>query len=324
MKKIITLTLLILLSIQIKAQHCGFDFASIIVLNIHTKEKLEVIPNLKIELIGDYPTNFKTKTLKFEQNLEFPFIKDYYGLVIPNNLNLENFKIKITDIDGFNNQGAFGEIIIDLFKNDKYDLCGNYNKKNFVSEYGKRLYQPIEVIHSAKKKVIKSDYKKVGIIKNSEIIYKTSFTSFNSSLPENFSFYIKEDENEIELFNIEVNGAYIGEIDLFKVDENNFIYIRLDETSGIQYGKFYFIDVKNKTAKKVIEDFGNFKIPDNLENFSGFGILKNSDNKFYSGLKLRSKNDDKNYHLKRTHKLVLNEKNEFVLKVVDNKITKGQ
>jgi hypothetical protein len=322
MKRTIIITFLFLIFNQVNAQHCGFDFSSIIVLNIHTKEKPDVIPNLKIELIGEVPNNFGLKTLKFEQGLEFAFIKDSYGLVIPSAMSLENFKIKITDIDGFKNEGFFKEIIISTFNLDKYPLCGNYNRKEFVSIYGCRLYKPIEVIHYPI--TSKSGYKNAGKINNHEIIYDIKYTNFNNNLPEYLTFYIKENEEKHEMFKLETSGAYIGEIECFKVNNDDFIYVRLDETSGIQYGAFYSIDIINKKAKKVIQDFGNYKIPSKLENYSGFGILKDKENNFHSGLLLRTKENNERYVLTRTHKLVLNENKEFVLKVVDNKLTGGQ
>lgn len=175
-----------------------------------------------------------------------------------------------------------------------------------------------------KKEKIISDYKKTGKINNLEIIYKIKYYDFNNNLPEYLTFYIKEKEEKNEVFNIETNGAYIGKIEYLTIDSNHLIHIRLDETSGIQYGVFYSIDIINKKAKKVIEDFGNYKIPDSLEIYKGFGILKDVENKFHSGLRLRSLTNGNRYLLTKTHKLVLNENNEFVLKVIENKITEGQ
>lgn len=302
----------------VKAQHCGFDFLSLIAVDIHSKNNPEAIPNLEIELIGEIPNNFSLKTLKFEQGLDFPFLKDYYALVVPSDISLQNLKIKITDIDGAENGGFFKEIQIPLYNIDKYSLCGRYDMKNFVSGYGERLYKPIELVHYSENEKFKSQPKKTVEINNCEISYSTKYTNFNKNLPEQLTFYLKEDEKN-EVFNLETNGAYIGKIECFKVNNDDFVYIRLDETSGIQYGTFYHVDVKKKKAKKVIEDYGNFKIPDSLENYSGFGILKDSNNKFYSALDLRSKKSNKIYQLKRNHQLI-KKGDSFTLKVISETI----
>lgn len=162
----------------------------------------------------------------------------------------------------------------------------------------------------------------LGKIGNTEIVYSISYISFSSNLPEYLTFYLKSSKKE--LFKMEFGGAYIGELELFNINDNYFIYVSADETSGIRYGSYWSLDLNSNKANRVIEDFGNFKIPDSLDIYKGFGILKNSENQFYSGLQLRSKNDGSRYMLKRTHKLIKKEKNVFVLKVVNNELTGGQ
>lgn len=61
-----------------------------------------------------------------------------------------------------------------------------------------------------------------------------------------------------------------------------------------------------------------------MEIYKGFGILKDVENKFNSGLRLRSKKNGDRYLLTRTHKLVKNDNDTFILKTIKNEITDGQ
>ena len=150
--------LFILITFYSNAQHCGFDFSGIVVLNIHSKIDSTNIPNLKITLLDSLNKVVETKfwrkdknskmhfvndTLKFWQNpdktyylninptnnsnIRFPFAKENYVLVCNYDFKIKDYKIKIEDIDGLKNQGKFKTIIIKPKQIEVYPLCGNYD-----------------------------------------------------------------------------------------------------------------------------------------------------------------------------------------------------
>ena len=249
--------------------------------------------------------------IDFGKYLEGNYLFDWNRI---NKCQSKNKNTKIVECEGM----EFEQLVLLSEK----PMSGSFNH-NKISVYNSNSF--INPNFDKRNKIDNQEtIQKLCTINNKEISYDVKFTNFNEILPEILRFYIKENDEKYEIVNLETSGAYIGEIECFKVNNNDFIYIRLDETSGIQYGSYYSIDFINKKAKKVIEDYGNYKIPDSLENYKGFGILKDAENKFHSGLLLRSKKNGDRYILTRTHKLILNENNEFVLKVVDKKLTRGQ
>jgi hypothetical protein len=154
-KKLIIL--FILMTFYSNAQHCGYDYSGIVVLNVHSKKDITNIPNLRITLLDSLnkpvftktwkdgetaKRRFETDTLKFFQNpkstrqrknsqegsnVRFPFAKENYVLICEDNFSIQNFKIKIEDIDGKKNQGQFKTIIIQPKQIKVYPLCGRYN-----------------------------------------------------------------------------------------------------------------------------------------------------------------------------------------------------
>lgn len=173
-KKLIIL--LISITLYSNAQHCPYDLSGIIVLNIHSKNSTAIIPNLKITLLDSLNNvvmanfwrkekhkggNFVKDTLKFWQNpskttfggyidnnnpaddtrIRFPFAKENYVLVGGYDFKIQNYKIKIEDVDGRKNQGRFKTTIIRPKQIKVYSLCGKYNLERYPGDF-----QPTEVI----------------------------------------------------------------------------------------------------------------------------------------------------------------------------------
>jgi len=158
----------------INAQHCGYDFTSYFVVNVHENGKLENIKSLKISVVDTFGQDVinknnsyswidKNKPLIFtpnfkidkngnkaEQNLDeykwfFPFAKDYYLLSIVNTFSTDGFYVKIQDVDGIENGGDFETQILPLYPFNMYVLCSSENERQ-AQQFGSRTNKPIEII----------------------------------------------------------------------------------------------------------------------------------------------------------------------------------
>ncbi len=126
-----------------KAQHCGFDGASIIVVHVHQKNDLKTIPNLRITIVNEKGIDVfvKDTTRSFQQSLKFPFLKDEYAFEISSGFDMDNLYLKIENFPQSNHI-----IKVKLYDNDLYRLCGNYNDEIYSYNIGGRVFKPIEVI----------------------------------------------------------------------------------------------------------------------------------------------------------------------------------
>ena len=168
----------LLLSTGVKSQHCPFDFTAIIVVSVHKKDSTKNIPNIKITLVDSLgkpltETIYKNgqpilDTIKFWQNQDkttftdyidnlnpvdftkfnFPFAKDNYVFVCGYNFPVNNYKIKIEEIDGRTKRKYVPLFsIVPLNKQNIYSLCGTYNDLEYSSlPNGTPRYKPVEVI----------------------------------------------------------------------------------------------------------------------------------------------------------------------------------
>lgn len=149
MKKIL-ICLLVLVSNLIYSQHCPYDFSSIIIVKIHTRENQNTIPNLKVTLIKKKKDKIiKSKDYILTQNNRFPFLTDEYSLVVGNSFDIENYYLKIESVCEFSNNewSRYHLTEINLSKNDINGLCDHYDAsaENFHYSDG-RVYKPIEII----------------------------------------------------------------------------------------------------------------------------------------------------------------------------------
>ncbi len=175
MKRIILVIIIFFGGVSVvKAQHCPFDGALILVSEIYSDTDSIVIPNLQVTLLDTLENVvleqkmkdevWKTDTLKFWQNpkeskhsgiidnirpenpwtLHFWFAADNYVFITGNKLRIS--KIKIEDIDGNENGGDFQTQIINLTKNDFYPLCTGISQWDLGEKYGfVKDYKPIRV-----------------------------------------------------------------------------------------------------------------------------------------------------------------------------------
>lgn len=122
------------------AQHCGYDFKTIIVVKVYSERTGDrVVPNLKIRIVDK-----KGRALDqyiFQQGWHFPFISDAYGAVIPSHLPLKKLFLKIESTYEMN----FKEAKIRLHDTDKYQLCDHDNLDYYVPNPDGRVYKPIAV-----------------------------------------------------------------------------------------------------------------------------------------------------------------------------------
>jgi hypothetical protein len=158
----------------ISAPHCGYDFTSYLVVNVHEKGKQDNIKNLRITIVDSTGNEVINKNnrwswvnnnqpLLFTPNYKlnkagvkvpnehpdakwfFPFAKDNYLLSVVNTFLPERFSIKIEDIDGEENDGWFETEIIQLYPFNMYILCSSENERQ-APQFGPRTNRQIEVI----------------------------------------------------------------------------------------------------------------------------------------------------------------------------------
>ncbi len=159
-----------------QAQHCGYDFTSYLVLNVHEEGVKENIKGLKLTLVdldgkevintnNQYSWKDNDKVLVFsfnylidennqriEQPIEgtkerwfFPYAKDNYFLSIVNTFPADQLKVKIEDIDGNQNGGVFETQIVELNYFDLFVLCTN-QARDYAVQFGRKANKPLEVI----------------------------------------------------------------------------------------------------------------------------------------------------------------------------------
>lgn len=159
-----------------QAQHCGYDFTSYLVLNVHEEGAKENIKGLKLTLVdldgnevvnanNQYSWKDNNKSLVFsfnylidennqriEQPIEgvkerwyFPYAKDNYFLSIVNTFPADQLKVKIEDIDGTQNGGFFETQIVELNYFDLFVLCTN-QARDYAVQFGRKANKPLEVI----------------------------------------------------------------------------------------------------------------------------------------------------------------------------------
>ena len=160
-KLYIILTFFSLLSYG-QIQHCGYDFTSYLVVDVHENGKTENIKNLKITVVDDtgkplvnvnnlYSWNQGNQIMTFSQNYLvskegekeryfFPYAKDNYYLSITTTFPVDNFSIKIED-----SNGVYLSQTVKLYAFNMYILCSSENEKQQRS-FGPRTNRPIEVV----------------------------------------------------------------------------------------------------------------------------------------------------------------------------------
>lgn len=172
--------LFLLLSVSVQAQfgqmHCGYDFTSYVVLDVHEAGKTENIKNLRITVVDSlgrdvinannaYSFKNANKPLEFYLNYRigddnkrlaegataqkerwfFPFAKDNYLLSVANTFPADRFSIKVEDIDGDENGGKYKTVTIPLYSYNMYVLCSNESQQAAV-KFGRKMNKPIDIV----------------------------------------------------------------------------------------------------------------------------------------------------------------------------------
>lgn len=158
------------------AMHCGYDFTSYIVFDVHEAGKKENIKNLKVTvvdslgkdlinvsnlysfknanqplvfssnyLIGDDNKRLSEGAVAKKERYFFPYAKDNYLLSVANTFPADRFAVKIEDIDGKDNGGKFKTVTIPLYAYNMYILCSNESQTAGV-KFGRKMNKPVDVV----------------------------------------------------------------------------------------------------------------------------------------------------------------------------------
>ena len=171
--------LLHLLPIALAAQHCGYDFAAIIVVHPHATHDSLVVPGLRITLLDstNLPLSHSGVQLEvFHQNTDmqacdhgphgtykgqpccFPFAKDDYILVVRHGMDLSHMKLLVQDerdVDRTNKRRSqaaerswpmrFEQQVIPLTDTIAYSLCGTYDEEVYHGYAGEHAYHSVDI-----------------------------------------------------------------------------------------------------------------------------------------------------------------------------------
>lgn len=176
MRYIVYLLFAMTFSANAQQMHCGYDFTSYVVLDVHEAGKKENIKNLKITVVdslgndvinvnniysyrnANQPLSFSFNYLIGDDNKRlpegvvpakerwfFPYAKDNYLLSVANTFPADNFAVKIEDIDGPENGGKFKTLIQPLYSFNMYILCSNESEQAAV-KFGRKMNKPVDVV----------------------------------------------------------------------------------------------------------------------------------------------------------------------------------
>lgn len=176
MRYFIVLFTLFTFSAKAQVMHCGYDFTSYVVLDVHEAGKKENVKNLRITIVDSlgndvvnkankYSFNHANETMVFTFNYKigddnkrlpegavaakerwfFPYAKDNYLLSVTNTFPADSFQIKIEDVDGKENGGHFKTIILPLYSYNMYILCSNESQQAGM-KFGRKMNKPIDVV----------------------------------------------------------------------------------------------------------------------------------------------------------------------------------
>ena len=162
------LILSVLLPTLLHAQHCGYDFASIIVVHAHRANSTVVEPRMRITLldtnnlpavingqewnrfrpnVGRSVLHDRTWQPHFERysGRVFPFAGDNYVLVVPAHMDYTGYSILVQD----ERNGGMGELkrtVVPISNTDVYPLCGRYDEEVYPPMEGRPNFAPVDII----------------------------------------------------------------------------------------------------------------------------------------------------------------------------------
>jgi hypothetical protein len=164
----ILIVLLLFQPVILAAQHCGYDFASIIVVHAHRANSNTVEPRLRITLLdtnnlpavinGQEWNRFRPNDGRsvlhdrawqphFERHRGdiYPFAGDNYVLVVPSHLEYSGYSILVQD----ERNGGLGELrrtVVPITNSDVYLLCGTYDEAIYPPIEGRPNFAPVDII----------------------------------------------------------------------------------------------------------------------------------------------------------------------------------
>lgn len=153
---------------QINTMHCGYDFTSYLVLDIHEDGKKENIKDLRITIVDStgsdvininnaYSWSGSNKPLQFSLNYQidergdkiktentnarwfFPYAKDNYLLSVANTFPADDFRLKIEDPSR-----KYKTQFVQLYAFNMYVLCASQSEK--AVQFGKKQNRPIAIV----------------------------------------------------------------------------------------------------------------------------------------------------------------------------------
>ncbi len=176
MRYFILLLTLVTFSGKAQVMHCGYDFTSYVVLDVHEAGKKENIKNLRITIVDSLGNDVVNRANKYsytnadgamvftfnykigddnkrlaegataaKERWFFPYAKDNYLLSVSNTFPADSFQIKIEDTDGKENGGKFKTTIIPLYSYNMYILCSNESQQAGM-KFGRKMNKPIDVV----------------------------------------------------------------------------------------------------------------------------------------------------------------------------------
>ncbi|MFZ1693775.1 MAG: hypothetical protein WAT74_11300 [Flavobacteriales bacterium] len=166
------LLLLTLIPLFARAQHCAFDYYSIIVVRPHAIGDSAVIDGLRISLLdtaglpfGEHGPEgylFKRNGLpvcsqaprKERDKEHFPFAGDSYVLVVPARVLYEGSRLLVQDErdDRLLNKRKdewpvrYRQQVLSITNNDVYPLCGTYDEGVYPPMEGRPNFAPVDII----------------------------------------------------------------------------------------------------------------------------------------------------------------------------------
>lgn len=158
--------LALLFTLPTVAQHCGFDFASIIMVRPHAEGDTALIEGLRIVLLDtdNLPaTATGTPYYLFQRNTDkpdqwihpvtwrrngkrvFPFAGDSYILVVPNHFHMENYRILVLDERPGNDGPRYRQQLLHLHPSQCRPLCGHYTDEVYEGSAGEPPFVPVNI-----------------------------------------------------------------------------------------------------------------------------------------------------------------------------------
>ena len=161
-----TLVAALLLAPGAFAQHCSFDFASIIVVRPHAEGDSALIEGLRIMLLDkdNLPaTATGTPYYLFQRNTDkpqryihpftwrrndkriFPFAADNYILVVPNHFPIADYRVIVLDERPGNDGPRYRQQLLHLHPSQCRSLCGHFDEDVYQVNAGEPPFTPVNI-----------------------------------------------------------------------------------------------------------------------------------------------------------------------------------